>query len=193
MESETLFLIARVGFPALTLAYFGLLMREMKNGIGLTSWTVNRKRRTIAWATGLLCAWVIFVAIWSGSGMMMRFSIFPFNFMPILLPPLVAVIILTVSPGMTTVLGQISPARIIRLQSFRFFVELLLWALFAAHMLPEQMTFEGMNFDILAGITAPVVALLVARQRTSRAFVIARNIICLGLLINEHHLSWPSH
>ncbi len=43
------------------------------------------------------------------------------------------------------------------------------------------MTFEGRNFDILVGLAAPVIALLVARGRISPRVVLARNNA--GLLI----------
>jgi len=57
--------------------------------------------------------------------------------------------------------------------------------LFIQELLPIQMTFEGRNFDILAGITGPIVAYLAYSKKVlSRSVVIAWNILCLGLLIN---------
>jgi hypothetical protein len=72
----------------------------------------------------------------------------------------------------------------VRLQSFRFFVEILLWMLFAVGLVPVQMTFEGYNFDILSGISAVVIALLTARGKISRTGLIIWNVVCLLLLIN---------
>jgi uncharacterized membrane protein len=46
------------------------------------------------------------------------------------------------------------------------------------------MTFEGQNFDILSGITAIVVAYLVARNSISKTIIVIWNIACLGLLVN---------
>lgn len=47
------------------------------------------------------------------------------------------------------------------------------------------MTFEGRNFDILSGISAPIVAYLVFTKKTlSHNFLLIWNFICLGLLIN---------
>lgn len=47
------------------------------------------------------------------------------------------------------------------------------------------MTFEGRNFDILAGLSAPVVAWFgYHKQKLSKAALLGWNIICLGLLLN---------
>jgi hypothetical protein len=64
------------------------------------------------------------------------------------------------------------------------FVEILLWLLFIEHLLPEQMTFEGRNFDIIAGLTAPVIAYFVGQHKLSKKGIILWNLICLALLIN---------
>jgi hypothetical protein len=44
-------------------------------------------------------------------------------------------------------------------------MELILWALFLAYVIPVQMTFEGLNFDVLVGLTAPVVAYMCFKKK----------------------------
>ena len=44
------------------------------------------------------------------------------------------------------------------------------------------MTFEGYNFDILSGISAPIIYF--AFNKISKNMLVVWNIICLGLLIN---------
>ncbi len=47
------------------------------------------------------------------------------------------------------------------------------------------MTFEGRNFDILSGLTAPIIAWLAFRNgKTNRPLLIVWNIFALLLLIN---------
>ena len=47
------------------------------------------------------------------------------------------------------------------------------------------MTFEGRNFDILAGITAPIIAYFGLTKTTlSRQTILLWNFICLALLLN---------
>jgi hypothetical protein len=64
------------------------------------------------------------------------------------------------------------------------FVEILLWALFTQNLLPEQMTFEGRNFDILVGLTAPLIAWLYQHQKISKTIVIIWNLAGIALLLN---------
>lgn len=175
-----LLLMAQLGFVLLTLVYFWLFLRELQKGMARATNNRNRITRILI----MLMFWCAFVSIWSASGMMANFGIFPLNFMPVLVIPLVTVILSLFSRDLGEVLKYVPVPNLIRLQSFRFFVELLLWALLVAGRVPEQMTFEGRNFDILAGITAPVVAWLASRQKLPNAALIAWNLICLGLLIN---------
>jgi hypothetical protein len=71
------------------------------------------------------------------------------------------------------------------LHTIRIPVELVLFFLFTYKAVPELMTFEGRNFDILSGITAPVVFYFAfIRKQLSRKIILIWNVICLGLLIN---------
>jgi hypothetical protein len=64
-------------------------------------------------------------------------------------------------------------------------VELTLLWLFQAGLEPQAMTFEGSNFDILSGLTAPIVAWLAFRGgRANRTILIVWNLAALGLLAN---------
>jgi hypothetical protein len=46
------------------------------------------------------------------------------------------------------------------------------------------MTFEGRNFDVVSGLTAIVIAILVTNKKISPSIVIAWNFLGLALLIN---------
>jgi hypothetical protein len=50
--------------------------------------------------------------------------------------------------------------------------------------LPVQMTFEGRNFDILVGVSAPLIAVLAFRGKLSKKALLIWNVACLGLLLN---------
>lgn len=62
-------------------------------------------------------------------------------------------------------------------------VEICLFYLFTYKMIPELMTFEGRNFDILSGLTAPIVWLLYSKNIISEKGLIIWNVICLGLVL----------
>ena len=75
-------------------------------------------------------------------------------------------------------------------------VELVLYWLFLNKAIPELMTFEGRNFDILAGISAPIIAyFFLTIGKIRRKLILVWNFICLGLLLNiviDAFLSAPS-
>lgn len=183
MKFSQMFFI-QIGFIALTIVYFFFFIKEIKNGVEQTDWPIQKKKKFINIMLLALILWGVGISVWSLSGIMADFTKFPFNFIPIIAIPLLTVIITLFSKNFSDVLKNIPIENIIQLQSFRIFVELLLWALLLQNLLPVQMSFEGRNFDILAGITAPVIAWLASRQKISKTALIIWNIVCLGLLIN---------
>jgi hypothetical protein len=63
-------------------------------------------------------------------------------------------------------------------------VEFGLLGLAIYKVIPYLMTFEGVNFDIFAGITVPLIILgYFVKNWFSDSFVMAWNFICLGLLL----------
>lgn len=71
------------------------------------------------------------------------------------------------------------------LHVIRIPVEIVLYWLGQNGQVPPLMTFEGRNFDILSGITAPIIYFLAFRRdQTNRPLLIVWNIFALLLLIN---------
>lgn len=71
------------------------------------------------------------------------------------------------------------------LSIIRIPVEFVIFGLYQNGQMPEIMTFEGTNFDILSGITAPVIFWLAFRNnKINRPLLIVWNIFALFLLIN---------
>ncbi|MFO0598771.1 MAG: hypothetical protein U0228_25925 [Myxococcaceae bacterium] len=92
--------------------------------------------------------------------------------------------------------------RVIAFQSFRLPLELLLFAFWRTGDLPQQMTFEGQNFDVLVGLTAPLIAWLLATKRITPRIALAWNFLGVALLLNvlriavtsfpgPLHADWP--
>lgn len=79
-------------------------------------------------------------------------------------------------------MDQLSLSRLTMLSVVRVPVEIVLWMLFMHHVIPDIMTFEGWNFDILAGITAPVVVYFGIKQKTRKPLLIIWNAAGLLLL-----------
>jgi hypothetical protein len=76
-------------------------------------------------------------------------------------------------------------------------VEIVLYWLFVNEQIPQIMTFEGRNFDILIGLTAPIVFWLAFRYNSiNRLLLIIWNLLGLALLANivtHAALSIPSN
>ncbi|WP_273566979.1 hypothetical protein [Maribacter halichondriae] len=71
------------------------------------------------------------------------------------------------------------------LHGVRIPVEFVLYWLFLNKVVPELMTYEGRNFDILAGITAPFVYYFgFVKSKIGRKGILFWNIVCLLLLLN---------
>lgn len=65
------------------------------------------------------------------------------------------------------------------LHSVRLPVEIVLFGLFINKMIPELMTFEGRNFDIVIGISAPIIGWLFMKQKLSKVALFYWNIFGL--------------
>lgn len=64
-------------------------------------------------------------------------------------------------------------------------VELVLLWLFQNSLVPIEMTFEGRNFDILSGMTAPIVYFLAFRNgKVNRSLLLVWNLVALAFLAN---------
>lgn len=82
-------------------------------------------------------------------------------------------------------LSGLRPDRLLLVHVVRVPVELGLLGLYLHGGLPRLMTFEGRNWDILAGLSAPLVYYLVFRRRSwGRGALLGWNLLGLGLLLN---------
>ena len=82
-------------------------------------------------------------------------------------------------------LAEIPLAPFTLIHVIRIPVEFVLLWLYQQGLVPVEMTFEGRNFDILSGITAPIVYFLAFRGgRVNRPLLIAWNLAALALLAN---------
>lgn len=64
-------------------------------------------------------------------------------------------------------------------------VELVLYGLFLEEQIPEVMTFSGRNFDILIGLSAPVMSMLFySNTAIHKPWVIIWNFLGIALLVN---------
>ena len=100
-------------------------------------------------------------------------------------PTIFTIILLFVTSKGRQFIDDLPLKNLTYLNIVRIPVEIVLFWLFLNKSIPELMTFEGRNFDILAGITAPFIAYFgLTKLKISRKTILIWNFICLGLLIN---------
>ena len=100
-------------------------------------------------------------------------------------PMLLLIFFLFITKPGRKFIDSLSMKILTQLHVVRVFVEVILWWLFLYKYIPQLMTFEGRNFDILAGLTAPFIAYYgFVKHRLSNTFMLVWNVICLLLLIN---------
>jgi len=102
-----------------------------------------------------------------------------------ILPPFLTIIALFLMKKGRQFIDSLSLTNITYLNIVRIPVEIVLLWLFLNKAIPELMTFEGRNFDIIAGITAPIIVYFgLVKGKINRKTILIWNFICLGLLVN---------
>jgi hypothetical protein len=105
--------------------------------------------------------------------------------MLVMLVAFTVIVWFVVSRQSNNLLSRVPASWIIKMQGFRIIVELFLWWAYLDQVVPVQMTFEGRNFDILVGLSAPLVSLWWLKPNNQRLrWVLIWNIVGLILLFN---------
>jgi hypothetical protein len=133
----------------------------------------------------LMCAWLALQAVVANTGYYAVTDTLPPRLALAAGPPFVAIAGLFLTRAGRAFLDSLDLRRLTLLHVVRLPVELVLLWLCQAGLVPEIMTFEGRNFDIVAGVTAPIVALFAFQNgQPRRAVLLAWNVVCLGLVLN---------
>jgi hypothetical protein len=141
-------------------------------------------KHTVTILVGLL-SWVILLGLLASQDFFLALNVMPPRFPLAVVPPILVIISLFVSPGGRQFLDAFPLSTLTYLNVIRVPVELVLYGLYVHHQIPELMTFEGRNFDILAGLTAPVIAYFAFhRHVVSNRWLLVWNVISLLLLTN---------
>jgi len=99
--------------------------------------------------------------------------------------PSLIVMIAAIITGQNGFISRLKLRPLTWIHTIRIPVEIVLWWLYGAKLIPQVMTFEGRNFDILAGITAPIMAWFAFRSgKINRTLLIIWNSLALLLVLN---------
>lgn len=133
----------------------------------------------------ILPAWLAIQAFIGLSGFYTITDAVPPRFLLMVLPPFLFIALLFTTSKGRHYIDSLNPQILTLLHIVRVPVELVLFWLCLNKTVPELMTFEGRNFDILSGLTAPLVYYFgFVRKILNSKMILLWNFICLGLLIN---------
>jgi hypothetical protein len=133
----------------------------------------------------LLIAWLVMQGIISLDGFYTHTLTVPPRFGLLLIPPVIFIIMLFLTKKGRSVIDAFNVRLLNLLQVVRIFVELGLYSLYLHKVVPQLITFEGSNFDILCGLSAPLIYYFgYVKNVLNKKVLIAWNIACLLLLAN---------
>jgi len=177
-----------------------LLVLSMVSALGAA--IAQRSRSEAGRVIGVLVLWLALTAALARGGWLADWAALPPRIPLLPLTVFTAALLWSLTGPARQVIALTPRWWPIAAQSFRVGVELVLWALYAAGRAPVQITFEGRNFDVLVGLSAPLVAWLVARGRLAPKLVLGWNVLGLLVLANtvatvlsstpgRLHRDWP--
>lgn len=133
----------------------------------------------------ILGIWLLFQSQLGLTGFYQEADTIPPRFLLMVMPAILAIIFLFTTSDGKRFIDSLDIKMLTLLNIVRIPVEIILLELFINKAIPEVMTFEGKNFDIFSGITAPLVYYYgFVKQKLGTKYILIWNFICLALVIN---------
>ena len=133
----------------------------------------------------IISLWMALQLIIVKTGFYANTEAIPPRLMLQLAPTLIFIVTLFLTARGRNFIDTLDIRQLTLLHTVRIPVEIILFYLFAANTIPQIMTFEGRNFDIVAGLSAPVIFYFgFVKHQISRKAILIWNLLSLGLLIN---------
>lgn len=144
----------------------------------------TKSKTTTVVVTLVILTWILSISFLSINAFFLDFSLPPKLFL-FIGTCVFGIALLFIVPRSRAFLGKMPITTLHYLHIVRVPVEMVLWWLGIWSLVPMEMTFEGSNFDIVSGISAPFAAVfLVGARNKNRIGAIIWNLIALGLLVN---------
>lgn len=169
---------------ALFLLTTGAVVVAIAAAVGHAAPAAQARRRYRLAAAAALLGWLGLTGALAAAGALGDFAALPPGITPVVVGGNLAAAVVAASALGRRLALQVPLAGLIGFQVFRVGVEICLALLYHGGVVPEQMTFEGRNWDILVGLSALPLAWLAARGRLPRPALLAWNVVSLGLLLN---------
>lgn len=144
----------------------------------------------------VLLLWAVIQLGISSTGFYLNNFTLPPRFILLVLPPALITIILFNIKGGKAFIDRFDPAKLTLIHLLRIPVELVLYWLFLYRLMPERMSFEGSNFDIISGVSAIFIYyFFFIRKSGATRVLLLWNVTCLLILattVIQAVLSAPS-
>lgn len=128
---------------------------------------------------------MLMVGVLGLTGFYQKTGTFPPRFTLLLPPGILFVLMLFTIKKSKKFIDNLSLKYLTLVHVVRIPVEITLYSIFLSRLIPDLMTFEGYNYDILSAFTAPIIYYFVFVKKTvGRKSLLIWNFVCLGLLIN---------
>ena len=133
----------------------------------------------------ILLTWLVIQAVIALTNFYTVTDTIPPRFLLLVLPPILFIILLFATNKGRIFIDSLDIKALTLLHIVRVPVEIVLFRLFIYIMIPELMTFEGRNFDVISGISAPLIYYFgFVQKQLSNKIIIIWNVLCLMLLFN---------
>ena len=132
----------------------------------------------------ILLTWLVIQAVIALTNFYTVTDTIPPRFLLLVMPPILFIILLFATNKGRIFIDSLDIKALTLLHIVRVPVEIVLFRLFIYIMIPELMTFEGRNFDVISGISAPLIYFGFVQKQLSNKIIIIWNVLCLMLLFN---------
>ena len=158
------------------------MVQETRHSAPKTSALASQKTRLPITIALIVLSWLALTGVLAYTGF---FHLQPARLRLFIIPPVVFIFGLAFTRIADPLLRVVRPERFMEAQGFRILVEIILLILFAQKRIASLMTFEGRNWDIIAGILLPFVAFLCFRAKALAPLVaVYANFFGLTSLLN---------
>lgn len=138
--------------------------------------------RTVLW---ILLTWAALQGALAASGFFTTTDTLPPRMLIAIGPPFLLIVLLLAIPSGKAWIDRTDLRTLTLLHIVRVPVEMGLHGLFMEGEVPQLLTFEGRNFDIFSGLTAPIIAMIAFKQGVvNKPLLLGWNVLCLLLLLN---------
>ncbi|MBX7182307.1 MAG: hypothetical protein K1X82_09355 [Bacteroidia bacterium] len=129
--------------------------------------------------------WIGFQSALAVNGFYLQTNSFPPRVGLMIIPPLIAILLVFLLPNGKRFTDGLDPKMLCLIHTVRIPVEIGLYALFTIGLVPADMTFEGGNFDIFSGLSAPFIYWFgYHKKQLNHLWLLIWNLLCLALLFN---------